>query len=400
MYLPDTKTMPKRRIALIGLIVMIMPLLTGAAAPAGGETVTRAQAATSLLLSRSAALPSYDAGKQFVDLPADTWFDPYMRAAEHEGIVQADGEHRLFPEEAITRAEYLTMLSRTFRLPENLPSIYTDVPSDAWYARYVGIATQWTLFPHDPDSFSLSPHQLLTQQEASHALEVILKSRGLFTPEVMKRSTQGVPQERTENDGLSDLQLYLVVSTKRLKVTFEPPAGSGTKAPPPAPAPPPEPPKSIPEMRMELMMLVNNVRTAKALRPLRYNSQLETSAQSYAEDMVTRNYFNHTSPEGETLKERMERVGYRNRSFSADCFCVKGYLLAENLVRGARTSRDAMMAWMESPAHRAAILSSDYKEVGFGIWNGMWVQHFGTVLIPSHVPTTEEQMVGPELPPQ
>ncbi|MBI5156052.1 CAP domain-containing protein [Candidatus Peregrinibacteria bacterium] len=390
--------MPKRRIALIGLIMMILPLLMGAAAPAGGETVSRAQAATSLLLSRSAALPSYDSGKQFADLPADAWFDPYMRAAEHEGIVEADSEHRVFPEEAVTRAEYLTMLSRTFRLPENLPTIYTDVPSDAWYAKYVGIATQWNLFPHDPDSFALSPNQLLTQQEASHALEVILKSRGLFTPEAIKRSTQGTPRERMENDGLNDLQLYLVVSTKRLKVTFEPSPKEIAKAPPPAPAPPPEPPKSIPEMRMEMMMLVNNVRTAQALRPLRYSTRLETSAQSYAEDMVSRGYFNHTSPEGETLKERMERAGYRNRTFSADCFCVKGYLLAENLVRGARTSRDAMMAWMESPAHRAAILSSDYKEVGFGIRDGMWVQHFGTVLIPTHAAATEEIPAGPMLP--
>lgn len=397
MYPSDTKTMPKRHIALIGMIMMIAPLLAGAVAPTGSDSVSRSQAATSLLLSRSAALPSYDGGKQFADLPKDAWYDPYMRAAEHEGIVQADSEHRLFPEEAITRAEYLAMLSRTFGLPENLPSIYTDVPSDAWYAKYVGIATQWSLFPHDPDSFALSPNQMLTESEASSALEVILKSRGLFSADT-KRSAQGTFGERIEKDDLSGLQLYLVVSTKRLKVTFEPSPEDAAKKPPPAPPPPPEPVKSVPEMRMDLMMFVNNVRTAHALRPLRYSAQLEESAQSYAEDMVTRGYFNHTSPEGETLKERMERSGYRNRNFSADCFCVKGYLLAENLVRGAQTAREAMTAWMESPAHRSAILSSDYKDVGFGIRDSMWVQHFGSVLIPTHVPVSEAQPAGPQLP--
>ena len=149
---------------------------------------------------------------------------------------------------------------------------------------------------------------------------------------------------------------------------------------------------------MELMMMVNSVRTAKGLRPLQYNAELEASAQAYAGDLATRRYFSHVSPEGETLKDRMERTGYRNRSFDTGCNCVKGYSLAENLARDARSAKVAMAAWMQSPAHKDAILSSEYQDVGFGIKDGIWVQHFGTVLMPIKTQEMEEIPAGPQLP--
>ncbi len=53
----------------------------------------------------------------------------------------------------------------------------------------------------------------------------------------------------------------------------------------------------------------------------------------------------------------------------------------ENIAKGQRTPAEVMKGWMNSPGHRANILSSSYTEIGVGYVtdsNGTayWVQHF------------------------
>ncbi len=37
---------------------------------------------------------------------------------------------------------------------------------------------------------------------------------------------------------------------------------------------------------------------------------------------------------------------------------------------------------MDSPSHLDAILSSDFTDLGVGVQSGVWVQHFGGLLLP------------------
>lgn len=366
--------------ALLAALVLVSTAATpGLQAEIIERPVSRAQAVSSILLSRDSALPSFDPNRSFADIPHGKWYEPYMRAAEQEGIVSADSEGRLLPEDPITRAEFIALAARTFALPLNLPFAYTDVPGDAWYAPYVGIAEQYRFFPNDPDGFLLKPTKLLTQEDSSTALESLLAVLGKLPPE---RVT--VPEEedsgQVEAPRPGKLQMYLVISTRRLKLRLfdkeEDDSSSSTEV---------QTQKSVAEMRSDLMMRVNRVRTANGLKPLKYNLLLEQSAHAYAQEMMERNFFSHTNPEGKTLKDRIEESGYRNRAYSEECFCVKGYSLAENLARGPRTAKEALAAWMKSPAHRAAILGSEYQDVGFGIVNGYWVQHFGSVVLPEGI---------------
>jgi len=117
-------------------------------------------------------------------------------------------------------------------------------------------------------------------------------------------------------------------------------------------------------------------------KALQYIRQLELSAQAYAERMAKEGFFGHVAPDGQVLKDRVAATGYYSRSFSDDCGCIKGFVLGENLGRGQTTAAEVMKDWMNSPNHRAAIMSPDYTDIGIGEFGGIWVQHFGGTLLP------------------
>jgi uncharacterized protein YkwD len=119
----------------------------------------------------------------------------------------------------------------------------------------------------------------------------------------------------------------------------------------------------------------NNERVKAGLLPLKTNAKLEASAKIKVDDMITHQYFEHTSPAGKTVADLGNQVGYN--------YVVMG----ENLALGNFTgANDLLQAWMNSPGHRANILNSSYQDIGVyaaqGTYQGrtVWfaVQHFGT----------------------
>jgi uncharacterized protein YkwD len=118
----------------------------------------------------------------------------------------------------------------------------------------------------------------------------------------------------------------------------------------------------------------NTERIKAGLPPLKVNVLLGSSATLKTDDMIKRNYFEHTSPTGVTVSDLGSEVGY-------------DYLImGENLALGNFTdANDLVQAWMASPGHRANILNPLYQEIGvyaaMGIYeeHEVWfaVQHFG-----------------------
>lgn len=126
-----------------------------------------------------------------------------------------------------------------------------------------------------------------------------------------------------------------------------------------------------------LIDLGNVDRAMEGLPALSYSPVLERAAKLKAEDMATRGYFAHTAPDGTEPWHWFEVVGYR-------------YVAAgENLALNFADSGDVQRAWMESPAHRANILGSQYAEVGIGTAVGKYqgqdvifiAQMFGTPIV-------------------
>ncbi len=107
-----------------------------------------------------------------------------------------------------------------------------------------------------------------------------------------------------------------------------------------------------------LLTLTNQNRAANSQSNLVANSQLTSAAQAKAQHMIDNNYWAHVAPDGTTPWSFINSAGYT-------------YLKAgENLAYGYSTSADAVQGWMDSPTHRANILTAEYKDVGFGIANG------------------------------
>ena len=108
--------------------------------------------------------------------------------------------------------------------------------------------------------------------------------------------------------------------------------------------------------------LVNVQRARHHLGALRQNDDLARSSARHSQDMVSENYFDHVSPNGETPLARIKASAYLRRS--------SGYLLGENIALGTMqlaTPASIVASWMRSPGHRANILNPAFRDSGIGI---------------------------------
>lgn len=104
----------------------------------------------------------------------------------------------------------------------------------------------------------------------------------------------------------------------------------------------------------EVIRLVNAERSKNGLAPLTKNWQASRVARYKSQDMIDKNYFAHQSPTYGSPFTMMQSFGLK---FSA---------AGENIAYGQRTASEVMNAWMNSPGHRANILSAAYTEIGVG----------------------------------
>jgi uncharacterized protein YkwD len=129
----------------------------------------------------------------------------------------------------------------------------------------------------------------------------------------------------------------------------------------------------------EVFDLTNKERAASGLPALTRNRLLDMAAFRHAVDMHQRQYFAHVTPEGVTYDQRIERTGY----LRFDTFGREGWkcrtATGENLAAGQLSPAEAVNDWMESPTHRDNIVSTEFLELGVGVYDDHWVQSFGTV---------------------
>lgn len=333
------------------------------------ETVTRAEAATALLLARNPNVAVIKNTGQFADIRRGDWFEPYMLAAERVGILKANADKQLRPNDAVNRAEFLKMLTLTFTIPTGYSHVFLDVSKNAWYSEYAGIVRSFKL-PLQDNAQYFGADKKITHAQALQSIQTFVR---LYNPSAKTiLDEQQIAIDQSQNK----LVLYDLISTRKTKVVFS------SDSPALKPSAPVTPQPSLPELRTQIVMLVNTERLKAGLKPLIYSTQLEESAQRYAEQMANKGFFGHVSPSGETVKDRIAATGYYAHSFSEDCNCIKGFSLGENLGRGQTTADEVMADWMQSKTHRAAILSPDYSDIGVGVFSGIWVEHFGGVLLP------------------
>lgn len=126
----------------------------------------------------------------------------------------------------------------------------------------------------------------------------------------------------------------------------------------------------------ELLNITNYERAKEGLPPLTINSKLTEAAKKKGAHMIQNDYWAHFAPDGTSPWDFIKSEGYE--------YTYAG----ENLAKGFTTSYDAVKGWMESPTHRANILSKQYDEVGFAILAGRLTGE-DTVLIVQELGSTD-----------
>jgi hypothetical protein len=139
----------------------------------------------------------------------------------------------------------------------------------------------------------------------------------------------------------------------------------------------------------DLMNRINNERTQRFIPALITNDKLITAATGKAQDMLNRSYFAHVDPDGNYVWPRIEAAGYKPYQ-----------TLGENLAMDFDSAQSEVVAWMNSPTHRANILNQNFEDQGLANIYGqyepehntnMTVSLFGTLYKPTTNPPPAPQ---------
>lgn len=102
---------------------------------------------------------------------------------------------------------------------------------------------------------------------------------------------------------------------------------------------------------------VNRERTSRGIQALDFSENLAKVARAHCSDMFKRGYFSHFTPEGLSPFDRMTQADI--------IFTYAG----ENLALAPSTDL-AMNGLMQSPGHKANILSTNFHRIGVGVIDG------------------------------
>ena len=108
------------------------------------------------------------------------------------------------------------------------------------------------------------------------------------------------------------------------------------------------------ENEKNMLNLVNLERQKAGVELLTLREEAVTVARNYAEDMWSRNYFSHYSPEGEDVVNRLEKTGIRFNTVGENLALAPTLLIAHN-------------GLMNSEGHKRNILDPNFRKIAIGI---------------------------------
>ena len=91
-------------------------------------------------------------------------------------------------------------------------------------------------------------------------------------------------------------------------------------------------------------------RDMAAAPPLRWNLHLYWAAAEHARDMAGKDYVEHRSPAGDSVRERVRAQNYPWRH------------VGENIAGGTDTLDHTVEAWLDSPSHCENLMEPDYRD--------------------------------------
>ena len=121
-----------------------------------------------------------------------------------------------------------------------------------------------------------------------------------------------------------------------------------------------QPPDSyFSEYEAAVWYLINTVRVSNGLGALQANISLTDISRTRSNDMLSRNYFSHYTPDGKNVFNIMRECGVQ--------FSAAGENLGQAIPADIGTPEAFLDAWMKSPTHAANILQSKFGTIGVGM---------------------------------
>lgn len=131
------------------------------------------------------------------------------------------------------------------------------------------------------------------------------------------------------------------------------------------------PPETSSAAERPLIDYVNEVRSERKLTALREDPGLDQSAKAKAEDMAARNYWEHTTPDGDPFYFAIQKIRPGLISYG------------ENLAECYNSNAARIDAWKKSEGHLANMIRPDFTLYGTAtVWDSdkncmITVNHFG-----------------------
>lgn len=154
--------------------------------------------------------------------------------------------------------------------------------------------------------------------------------------------------------------VYIYVNGVKFKLPLTPncpnlPSKPNNTPSNPSTTPEQKPSTDFSSYQQQVLDLVNAERAKRGISALTLDSSLSSVATKKSQDMVNKNYFDHTSPTYGSPFDMMKQFGISYRT------------AGENIAKGQKTPQEVVAAWMNSEGHRKNILNPNFTNLGVGI---------------------------------
>ncbi len=123
---------------------------------------------------------------------------------------------------------------------------------------------------------------------------------------------------------------------------------------------------SDPEVN-EFVSQMNSHRLVQGCGALIWHDGVADVAQAHSQDMVDREFFSHTNPDGDSPWDRLGNAGVTWSGAAG-----------ENIAAGTSDATTVLNLWLNSPGHRANIETCGFTHHGVGLAVGHWTHVFVT----------------------
>ena len=250
----------------------------------------------------------------------------------------------------------ITMLTASSMLPVNALSktCYKKVMTTKSVYIYVnGVKYKLPLtpscpnVPSKPESTPNNPST--TPQQKPESTPSTPSTTPQQKPESTPSTPSTTPQQKPESTPSTPS------TTPQQKPESTPSTPSTTPQQKPESTPEQKPSTDFSSYQQQVLDLVNAERTKRGIFALTLDSNLSSVATKKSQDMVNKNYFDHTSPTYGSPFDMMKQFGISYRT------------AGENIAKGQKTPQEVVTAWMNSEGHRKNILNPNFTNLGVGI---------------------------------